>query len=304
MNQQTSRGSETTQRRQADCESRRLPVRSVRDLVPTAMRSVVIRLRDQWRLARQDAVPCDASRLAPLELASLHAFFADATIDEEWPQVLEEVELFEIATSAGGVNLGDRRALYYLVRALRPARVLEIGTHIGASTIHIAAALRRNAALDGPAPDLTTVDVIDVNDAAIRQWERYGSLWAPGAMIERLGLSGGVRFVNRSSLDFLADAGPRYDLIFLDGDHRAATVYRELPAALRRTAPGGVVVLHDYFPDGRPLWPRDLVIPGPWLAVERLRREGAPLRVLPFGRLRWPTKLGRTVTSLAAVVKG
>jgi hypothetical protein len=45
------------------------------------------------------------------------------------------------------------------------------------------------------------------------------------------------------------------------------------------------------------------VIPGPWLGVERLRREGVRLQVLPLGELGWPTKLGRNVTSLAAVVR-
>src|SRR2546430_6217516 len=37
----------------------------------------------------------------------------------------------------------SRRAIYYLVRHLRPRSVLEIGTHLGASTVHIAAALRK-----------------------------------------------------------------------------------------------------------------------------------------------------------------
>jgi predicted O-methyltransferase YrrM len=181
--------------------------------------------------------------------------------------------------------------------------VLEIGTHIWASTVHIAAALRVSAATGGPAPHLTTVDILDVNDDATRPWLHYGSRHSPAEMIERMGMSGKVRFVARPSLDFLADAGPSFDFIFLDGDHSAATVYRELPAALRRLASGGLVLLHDYFPGCRPLWPGDAVIPGPWLGVERLRREGAGLTVVPLGDLGWPTKLGLNVTSLAAVVR-
>ena len=278
-------------------------LRAVASMLPTPVRNSALRWRDQWRLSRLPPIACDATPLVDLDRVRLQQILANPAMHAEWPGVAKEIEGFQITTAAGGVNPGDRRALYYLIRALRPARVLEVGTHIGASTVHIAAALRANAAAGRPAPDFTTVDIIDVNDPATRPWAHHGSRWAPAEMIDRIGMTGNMRFVARSSLAFLADTGPRYDFIFLDGDHSAATVYRELPAALRRLAPGGLVLLHDYFPAGRPLWPGDPVIPGPWLGVERLRREAARLRVLPFGALGWPTKLGGTVTSLAAVVR-
>ena len=89
---------------------------------------------------------------------------------------------------------------------------------------------------------------------------------------------------------------------FLDGSHLAATVYRELPRALRRLAPDGVLLLHDYFPGGRPLWQSGAVIRGPYLAARRLLSEGWPIKLQPLGRLPWPTKLGSNVTSLALVL--
>jgi predicted O-methyltransferase YrrM len=271
--------------------------------LPTSAQNLAIRWRDQWRLGRVAAEPCDATPLAQFGPARLEQALSEPLLSAEWPAVAREFERFEITASAGGVNPGDRRAIYYLVRSLRPTRVLEVGTHIGASTVHLAGALRANAAEGGPTPDLTTVDIIDVNDLAGRPWQHYGSTFSPGEMIERMGMTGKVCFVARSSLAFLAESGPNFDFIFLDGDHSAATVYRELPAALKRLRSGGLVLLHDYFPDGRPLWDGDTVISGPWLGVERLRREGAALRVLPLGELQWPTKLGRSVTSLAAVVR-
>lgn len=278
-------------------------LRVVSKLLPMAARNVAVRWREQWRLGRLPTTLCDAAPLAALGQPSLHQALSAPTVDAEWPRVAEEIDRFQIAATAGGVNPGDRRALYYLLRALRPTRVLEVGTHIGASTVHIAAALRSNAVTGGPTPDFTTVDILDVNDSNARPWAQYGCPWAPAALIDRLGMAGSVSFVARPSLGFLADTGPNFDFIFLDGDHSAATVYRELPAALRRLAWGGLVVLHDYFPDGRSLWPDSPVIPGPWLGVRRLCREGARLRVLPLGDLPWPTKLGRNVTSLAAVVR-
>ena len=80
-------------------------------------------------------------------------------------------------------------------------------------------------------------------------------------------------------------------------------MYQELPTALRLLRPGGVILLHDYFPGAAPLWPDGVVIPGSWLAVQRLRDEGAKLQVIPLGDLPWPTKQGTNRTILAVVVR-
>jgi predicted O-methyltransferase YrrM len=289
---------------------------SIATLLPPSARNFAIRIRDQWRLSRAGRESCDTAGLGRVDQAWLTQTFRSPTVEAEWPAVAEEIGGFQITTSASGVNPGDRRALYYLSRALRPARVLEVGTHIGASTVHIAAALRANDsdrdAAKGTVSDagvpgrdagatLTTVDIQDVNDLGTRPWIHCGSRHAPAEMIARMGVAAGVKFVTQPSLAYLAAPGERFDLIFLDGDHSAATVYRELPAALRRLRPGGLVLLHDYFPDGAPLWPGEAAIAGPGLGVDRLRREGAGLEVLPLGELPWPTKLGAKVTSLALV---
>lgn len=269
--------------------------------LPAPALDFAVRRVDQWRLSRTPQQSCDAGPLARIDLARLQRVLADPSVEAEWPAVATELERFGITTSAGGVNPGDRRALYYLVRGFKPARVLEVGTHIGASTVHLAAALRANAGGACPADALTTVDIADVNDPGTRPWERNGSRLAPADMIARLGMGGSVRFVTAPALDFLEATPERFSIIFLDGDHGAAAVYREVPAALRRLAPGGLILLHDYFPDGRVLCPGESLIAGPWLGVERLRREGARIQVLPLGELRWPTKLGCSVTSLAVV---
>ena len=272
---------------------------TVATLLPLPARNLALRVRDQWRLSRAAPEVCDVAALGQVTRPWLAEAFAAPAVEREWPAVAEEIGKFQITTSAGGVNSGDRRALYYLIRALKPARVLEVGTHIGASTVHIAAALRANGGRAGAA--LTTVDIVNVNDPATRPWEQYGSRHAPAEMVAQLGMTNNVRFVAQPSLAYLAAPGDLFDLIFLDGDHSSATVYRELPAALLRLRPGGLVLLHDYFPNGAALWPGEPAIAGPWLGVDRLRREGARIEVLPLGELPWPTKLGSNVTSLALV---
>jgi predicted O-methyltransferase YrrM len=204
----------------------------------------------------------------------------------------------------GGVNPGDQRALYHLVRALNPSSLLEIGTHLGCSTVNLALAARGPTdASNGNAAPIVTCDIADVNDPVRQPWLRYGSKRSPAALLELAGCRALVEFRIADSCDYLRSADRRFDLIFLDGDHSAAAVYRELPLALKALRPNGLVLLHDYYPDGEPLWPDDPGLPGPALAVGRLLAEGAPIRVLPLGELPWPTRSGSRITSLALVVR-
>ena len=270
----------------------------------TAVRRSVWGLWERRGVGRTRSVPCDTSRLVRgVARSDLEAIFRSDRIESEWRAVAGRLKEAGIAEAAiGGVNPGDRRAIFYLVRHLEPEFVLEVGTHIGASTIHIAAALHRTAPGPGKAPSVTTVDVKDVNDPRRAIWSKYGSAQAPVEIVRRLGLEERVEFVVGRSLDHLTDAHERYDFIFLDGDHSAPTVYREIGAALRALRPGGAILLHDFFPGLRPLWPGKRVIPGPWRAVERLRSEGADMEALPLADLPWPTKLGTRTTSLALLV--
>jgi predicted O-methyltransferase YrrM len=74
-----------------------------------------------------------------------------------------------------------------------------------------------------------------------------------------------ITFHKGSSLEFMRSTKQRYDLIFLDSDHRADTVYQEVSAALPLLSSNGVLLLHDYYPGGVPLFPNSAVI-GPFYA--------------------------------------
>ena len=227
--------------------------------------------------------------------------FSSAAIAREWPAVATAIDQIVVIEDmkTGGVNPGDRRALYYLTRALRARRVLEIGTHVGASTIHIAAAMKRNGGDAGDECRLVTVDISDVNDADDAYWKRAGLACSPRDAIAAIGLAHCAAFVTMDSISYLDAHDERFDLIFLDGDHTAQNVYREIPRALQHLRPEGAVIMHDVFPGLRPLWRDGAVVPGPFLAVQRFRNEGAEIELLPLGALPWPTKLGSHVTSLA-----
>jgi predicted O-methyltransferase YrrM len=202
-------------------------------------------------------------------------------------------ELMPMRDIGGGVNPGDRRAIYYLASHFKPRSVLEIGTHIGASTTYLASALNYFGG------HLTTVDVVDAN-APNGPWNELGLAGPPSATLSSLGLAQTVTFRVEPAATAL-QRGERFDLIFLDGDHSALAVYREISHALRLLNPKGLILLHDFYPDLKPLTPDGNVIAGPATAAARICRETGALAFLPLGNLPWPTKAGGNATSLALV---
>jgi len=274
--------------------------RAATRLLPKGLRRRRLLVRNRKQLASMPREELDVSRLGSVSGASLARLFHDPLAllgMEDAERILGEACAGE---GGGGVNPGDRKALFALVRALRPRQVLEVGTHVGSSTVTLAAALRENGRRDpsaGPGR-LVTVDLRDVNDPATRPWLESGSRRSPRELLVAGDDEDLVTFVMGDATAYLRECTSTFDLVFLDGDHSAAAVYREVTLAARRLAPGGCIVLHDCFPGLEPLWRDGEVIPGPWLAVERLQRECPGLCAVPLGKLPWPTKQGSSRTSL------
>ena len=150
---------------------------------------------------------------------------------------------------------------------------------------------------------MVTVDIADVNSDITKPWLQYGTKYSPIEMINKFNYGTFVKFVSDTSLKYFADCKQKFDFIFLDGDHSASTVYQEIAMALKVLNKNGVILLHDYFPDMKPLWSDDSVISGPYLAIKRLKKECVNLNCLPLGNLPWPTKLSSNVTSLALLLR-
>lgn len=264
-----------------------------------------IRLQKELKLLRRNQrsaqrSECKADNLRTKDNLALSDIFTSHEIDSLWLNAEKEIKQFNIPDGTGGVNPGDRRAIFYLISAIKPISVLEIGTHIGASTLHIASALSKSSQEH---VNLTTVDIADVNSPIEKPWLKYGTTYSPIEMIDKLGYGSLVSFITDTSLGYAANCQRTFDFIFLDGDHSAKTVYQEIPVALNLLNQNGVILLHDYFPDMKPLWSNGSVIPGPFLATETLRIEGVNVSVLPLGKLPWPTKLSSHVTSLALLLR-
>ncbi|MFJ4714274.1 O-methyltransferase [Streptomyces sp. NPDC088785] len=124
------------------------------------------------------------------------------------------------------VSADGGRLLYNLVRATRPALVVEFGTSYGISTVHLAAAVRDN----GTGRILTT-EMSHTKAAAAR--DTFGAT----------GLDDVVTVLEGDALHTLAELGTPVDFLFLDGwKDLCLPVLRLLEPHL---APGTLVVADD-----------------------------------------------------------
>jgi len=271
---------------------------AIKKLIPTALKQPARDYIDRRTFRRQPKLPFDGTNLCPHSRIDLAAAMNDAAIGAAFAEDNANIaSTYGAGEIFGGVNPGDRRALYYLIAHFRPKRVLEIGTHVGASTVYTASALRRF--VDGG--QLTTADIADVNGPNAA-WHSLGMPASPARYISDLGLEGITTFVTKPAAEMLR-APERYDLIFLDGDHSPLAVYREISAALSILNLAGLILLHDFYPGGKPLTPDGGAISGPSTAAVRINGETREIVFVPLGILPWQTKGGGNATSLALLAK-
>jgi len=274
---------------------------AVKAVLPESVTHQYFEMRGKIRLQKVPVRTFDTSNLRPLSSVDLSRTFSDPEIAKAWDEDHRVIStLYREGELNMGVNPGDRRAIYYLVMSLRPRRVLEIGTHIGTSAIYIGAALRRLQ----EGGTLTTIDIFDVNDPRQGAWQHVGLPKSPAECAKDLGLSAQIELRRDLSQDYMKSTQERYDLIFLDGDHDAWAVYEELSLSLPILRKNGAVLLHDFYPDGRPIRSNGHAIGGPFRALARAQKENPSIQVLPLGALPWQTQPGTNTTTLALVLKG
>lgn len=209
----------------------------------------------------------------------------------DYLKIAGKIIISEIPDLTGGVCATDREIIYNLIKILKPKKVLEIGTHIGSSTVTIALALsviNENGAL-------TTVDIIDVNDDLVRPWLKFKQKKSPLCNLKLLKIDKFVKFIVEDSLKFLKENLSKYDLIFLDGSHRADHVYKEVSLALNLINSNGIILLHDYYPASNP-------IPGPREAFKRINKENNQIDIYQLTNLNW-AQLNNIGSSLAILYK-
>lgn len=154
------------------------------------------------------------------------------------------------------MTLGSRRILFQVCRAIEARDVLDIGTFTGSSAAAFALAAER----------VVSVDIQDVN-AANAHWLDFKRPCNPRQLAVNIGVSHKIDFVAMDSVAFLTHTTRKFDFICLDGWHECEAVFAEIPLAIEKLNPGGLIFLDDVQTNGPP--PGNDFIPGPLQALEK-----------------------------------
>lgn len=264
-----------------------------------SLKNVIRKFRDSRDLKKISQHTVDTQNLLKIENSSLlKDIFNNKDFHARWDQIKQELQALGLPENTGGVNTGDQRAISYLIWHFKPKNILEIGTHIGCSTVHLSVA-QRELFLDDASAGIITVDIRDVNNEAQKPWVKFKSPMSPKSLLKKVKYDNKVSFCVKPSVEYLSECKDKFDFIFLDGGHSAELVYKELPLASKLLNKNGLILLHDYFPENKAIWKNNAIIPGPYMATERLINEGNTIIITPLGQLPWYTKQNSNYTSLA-----
>ena len=151
----------------------------------------------------------------------------------------------------------EGRLLEFLVFALRPQRVLELGTYSGYSSISMAAALP-------PGGHIDTCEVDETHAAVARRYQ------------EEAGVADRITIHLGPALETIERLDGEYDLVFIDADKLTYPAYYE--ALVPRLSAHGIMVLDNTLWSGRVAEPPDT--PETEMFVELNARTAADPRVV------------------------
>ena len=192
-----------------------------------------------------------------------------------------------VAAKTKGFLPDDEAAALRVAATQAPAGLwLEIGTYCGKSTLHLGSVARQTGA------HLVTVDHHHGSEENQPGWEWHD----PSLVDEYTGRIDTLPYLRHA----LADAGLEttvsvvvgttqqvatwwrtpVSLLFLDGNHTEATAQFDFAAFAPHVIEGGLLAVHDVFPD-----PRDGGQP-PWHVVQRAMRNEAFVEQAQHGSLR------------------
>ena len=143
--------------------------------------------------------------------------------------------------AVGSIGVLDAMVLRDMVHALRPGRIIEIGTAAGTSALLLARAMRECGCAGDGEPVVHTYD--------LHPWCYFDRSRAVGSAIDEAELEAAAmirRRVGVTAIDAGEEfAGQNIDMAFVDADHRHPAPVVDVLALLPAMAPGGWIVLHD-----------------------------------------------------------
>lgn len=169
-------------------------------------------------------------------------------------------------------SLATRRFLFETARDFSARRVLEVGTYLGVSTL----ALALGASPDGRVLTVDLRDVLAKDGYWATERDPEGRLLlgaSPAVLWNHAGVTDRITFMHSPAPECLRWIAPGFDMAFVDAWKHEEVVLETLRECLRLVRRGGIILVHDVYPNGVQFLPGITSDPGPWRAVERLRKE-------------------------------
>jgi predicted O-methyltransferase YrrM len=233
---------------------------------------IVRRIQDNIQYCFLETNSVDTRNIIKTSNLDLKKITGDKKYEAKWLNILSKLEKLGIRKNSGGITAIDQEILYKLIKGYNRKNILEIGTHIGSSTVAIAMALKGRQS-----KQLITVDINDVNSQNEKIWLKFNSKNSPRKNLEKLKLKNHVKFVVSDSKRYMTKTKNKFDFIFLDGNHRTKAIYDEIKLSINLLEKNGILVLHDYTESNS-----IFSIAGPFLAVKKLLLKNKGLKVKLF----------------------
>ena len=164
------------------------------------------------------------------------------TIDQ---RTFDETHDF-VSTIKGWMTPAQARRLWDSATALQPgARIVEIGSYYGRSTVLLATAVEPGVEVIAIDPHGSNVRNHEVEEGLEEQADAMSKAFL--AELERGGVSDRVNYIRKSSHAALWDVEGQVDLLYIDGSHDFFPAKADMVEWGARVAPGGTMMIHDSY---------------------------------------------------------
>jgi predicted O-methyltransferase YrrM len=195
--------------------------------------------------------------------------FDTTALFSEWAVALQVFMAHGEVSVFRAMSVGTRRILFQTLRAMQAKDVLDIGTYNGTSALTFALAGTR----------VVTVDVVDAN-APDGYWKVDGRPHSPQQLMDKAGVE--VEFVTQDANEYLKTTEDKFDFICIDSAKSEQDTYEQIPLAVSRLKPGGLIFMDDVFADGQPM-PSGYYEAAHWNVLQRYMAEGF-IKAIPITR--------------------
>jgi predicted O-methyltransferase YrrM len=207
-------------------------------------------------------------------------------------EIIREMESSYFVHPAS-MNIDSARFLYEFAKNVSPRLVVEIGSFVGFSTLHIAQALKEN----GKGGHVVGIDLFD-DDFPVQEsmWDGrekwVNRLEIAENFLNNASLENVVTFIKGNSIEVYKQIRGvltnGIDLLLIDGDHSLKGVFADFNRYYNLVRPGGYIVLHDIYPENCG-WD------GPRILIDRLKKSGIVPRSMELIEIATPDGYGFSV---------